>query len=84
MLRASSVRPAPISPAMPTISPRRTVRAASLHDRAVVVLRVHDRPVRDLEERPRRSSGSWSGKRLLEVAADHPADDPVLVDRLGA
>ena len=29
MLRASSVRPAPIRPAMPTISPRRTVRLAS-------------------------------------------------------
>ena len=64
---------------MPTISPRRTVRLASVDDGAGVVERVHDGPVADLEEHlaDRRAVRR---EAVLEVAADHPADDPVLVD----
>ena len=63
MLRASSVRPAPIRPAMPTISPARTVRLASLMTTRVASEGVLDGPV----ARPRSStspmSGVWSGNR---------------------
>ena len=45
MLRISSVRPAPMRPAKPTISPRRTKKLSTLADQPVGDLRVPDGPV---------------------------------------
>ena len=81
MLIASSVRPAPMSPAMPTTSPARTVKAGVVDDLAVL-RRVPDGPVLDAEHllagvrRP-------VGVEALQVAADHAADDPLLGDLAG-
>ena len=80
--RASSVRPAPIRPAKPTISPRRTMKLACLTTTRDGSSRVADGPVPDLEERS-PISGVCVGEAVVEVAADHAADDPVLVDAVG-
>ena len=73
------MRPAPISPASPTISPRRTVRLARFTTTRFGSVGVGDGPVADLEEHLARV-GLVRRVAVVEVAADHPADDPVLVD----
>ena len=79
MLIASSVRPAPIRPANPTISPRRTVKLEFLQTR-----RSAEIGCRTVQSRTSKNtspiSGVWSGNRLLQLPADHAPDDPVLVD----
>ena len=80
---ANSVRPAPISPAMPTTSPRRTSKVDVLDHL----------PLRDAaDDAPTSPATSNTGspivgvalrKAMGQVAVDHAADDPVLLDRLG-
>ena len=75
---SSSVRPAPISPYRPTISPART-SARRRRRPGRPGRRVRDDQVIDLEQRPRRRS--WLvGGRAPRVAADHLPHDPVEVD----
>ena len=68
---ASSVRPEPISPAMPTISPARTLKLDVVDHLAVGVDLVEDVPVLDLEQhladlrRARRDSGRPSSRPTM-------------------
>ena len=79
MLIASSVRPAPMSPAKPTISPRRTMKLEFLQTR-----RSAEIGCRTVQSRTSKKTspilGVWSGNRLSQLAADHAPHDPVLVD----
>ena len=59
--------------------PAAHLRLTSLTTGAAVVRGVHDGPVADLEQHV-ADVGRVVGEAVLEVAADHAADDPVLVD----
>src|SRR3954468_12459953 len=78
MLIASSVRPAPMRPAMPTTSPARTVKPApSTTLRSWVGCQtVQSSTPEDLLTGVRRPLGV----EALQVAADHAADDAFLGD----
>ena len=77
MLIASSVRPAPISPAMPTISPRADVEVGVVDDEPFLrcgcwTVQSSIRSTSSPRVRGARGSG-------VQVAADHAADDAVSV-----
>ena len=82
-LMANSVRPAPISPAMPTTSPRLTPKSTFLITCRSGWMRVIDRPVLDLEHGLADLRAAL-GEAMGEIAVDHAADDAVFLDRLGA
>ena len=75
---ANSVRPAPIRPAMPTTSPRRTWKSTFLIDLPLGMQRMIDRPVLDLEH-GLADLRLALGKAMGEIAVDHAADDAVLL-----
>ena len=79
MLIASSVRPAPMSPASPTISPRRTVKLSFLQTNRSGDLGVTNRPILDLEEDLTDVRGSV-GKAALQASPDHAPNDAVFID----
>ena len=81
MLIASSVRPAPISPAMPTTSPARTLKLASSTTlRSWVGCQTVQSSTRSTSS---PGVDDAVGVEALQVAADHAADDPLLGDLAG-
>ena len=80
-LIANSVRPAPIRPAMPTTSPRRTLKVDILDHLPLGMERMVHRPVLHHQHRIADLRVALR-KAVGKVAVDHAADDPVLFHRL--